>query len=284
MAGVAPRARVGSTTTISSRQNSSVQRYRTLAREHAQDDQERRLLLEGLHLLKEARAAGLAIDSAAFAREMLASSDVQALARTLADAGAEVFAVSDSVLAAMSPARTPSGVVAIALRPPSSIASMLVRAPQLVVVATDVQDPGNVGAIVRAAEAAGATGVVACGSSADPFGWKALRGSMGSAFRLPVARGSLDAAISACRAASLQVLAATPRDGRAFFEVNLTRPCALVFGGEGPGLPEQVLARADARVSIPMQRPVESLNVAVAAALLLYEAYRQRSVRHTQRL
>jgi RNA methyltransferase, TrmH family len=240
------------------------------------------LLLDGLHLLTEARAAGLAIESAAFAHRLLETVDGRSLAHALAETGTKVLAVSSGVLAAMSPVRTPSGVVAIAPRPRSSIDSVLERAPQLVVVAADVQDAGNLGAIVRAAEAAGGTGLVACGTSADPFGWKALRGSMGSAFRLPIARGDLDATIGACRAAGLRLLAAVPRGGRPLFDLDLRTPAALVLGGEGQGLSDHVLSRIDLRVSIPMQPPVESLNVAVVAAVVFYEARRQRGMTRGQ--
>ena len=149
----------------------------------------------------------------------------------------------------------------------------------LVVAAVDVQDPGNLGAIVRVAEAAGATGVVAAGGSANPFGWKALRGSMGSALRLPIAgeadaptrrsptRGGTAAASSRpCRAAAARCSTSTSRG-----------PIAVLIGGEGQGLAPALADAADERVTIPMQAPVESLNAAVTAALIVYEARRQRS-------
>src|SRR5262249_41893855 len=133
------------------------------------------------------------------------------------------------------------------------------------------------GAIVRVAEAAGASGVVPAGASADPFGWKALRGSMGSALRLPVTpRMALDEALAQARAAGCRVIATTPRGGEPYFAVDLRGPIAIVIGGEGPGLPSAVIEAADLPVTIPMQAPVESLNAAVTAALILYEARRQR--------
>jgi TrmH family RNA methyltransferase len=144
----------------------------------------------------------------------------------------------------------------------------------------DVQDPGNVGAIARTAEAAGATGLVLCGASADPFGWKALRGSMGSLLRLPVAGGvAWPDAVGAARAAGIALVATLPRGGQALDEADLGGPVAFLLGGEGPGLPPGVTAAADLTVSIPMQPPVESLNVSVAAALLVYEAARQRRLK-----
>jgi TrmH family RNA methyltransferase len=148
----------------------------------------------------------------------------------------------------------------------------------LVVIAADVQDPGNLGAILRVAEAAGATGAIVSGVSADPFGWKALRGSMGSALRLALATTTdVAAAVDEARRAGCAIVATTPRDGRSVFDVKLSGATAVLVGGEGPGLAPAVVDAADIRVTIPMQSPVESLNAAVAAALVLYEVRRQRT-------
>jgi TrmH family RNA methyltransferase len=184
-------------------------------------------------------------------------------------------------MAAMSPADTPSGLVAIArheLAPLDNAFAGDRAAAPLALVAESVQDPGNLGAMIRTAEAAGATGVVACGASADPFGWKALRGAMGSTFRLPVARvTSAREAIEAARRSGLRVVASAARADTPLFHAALRGPTALLLGGEGAGLRPDVLELADEVIAIPMQPPVESLNVAVAAGLLLYEAVRQRS-------
>ena len=259
---------------ISSRHHPLVAACRALIRRRSDDP---RILLDGLHLLAEARRAHLVVEAAAFSARALTEDEGVALAGALEADGVEVVEAADAVLAAMSPVSTPSGVVAIARRPPASLEAALARPPQLVLVAVDIQDPGNVGAIVRASEAGGATGVVFCGASADPLGWKALRGSMGSALRLPVAGGqSLDESLAHIRRAGLRVVATVPRSGCRPEQVDLRGPVALLLGGEGPGLPDAVVGAADAGISIPMQPPVESLNVAVAAALLVYEAARQR--------
>ena len=153
----------------------------------------------------------------------------------------------------------------------------------LVLIAIDVQDPGNLGAIVRVAEAAGATGLVAAGGSANPFGWKALRGSMGSAFRLPIASEiSADEAVAEARRRGCRVIAAVPRDGRPVFGADLTGPIAVLIGGEGHGLSSAVTDAADDRITIPMQPPVESLNAAVTTALIVYEARRQRGTENSK--
>lgn len=258
------------------RQHSSVKRYRALAASPGGNGLDRELLLDGAHLLAEAHASGLTIDTAAFEHALLDQPKVRALAERLTAAGTEVLIVSRGVLEAMSPVKTPSGAVGIAHLSLLPLRDALKKSPALVLLALDVQDPGNVGALVRTAEAAGATAFVACGGTADPLGWKALRGSMGSALRVPIARADLKDALRECGDAGIQVTALVPRDGDSLFTADLRQSMALLLGSEGAGLPPEAARQAGRRISIPMQRPIESLNVAVAAALVLYEAYRQR--------
>lgn len=261
---------------VSSRRNPLVDEYRRLGHKRKLDDPT--ILLDGLHLVQEARRAQLRIQTAAFSSLRLRDAEAAAEAAALTASGTEVVEVSDAVAAALSPVRSPSGVVAIADRPEVDLERMLARTPALVVIAVDVQDPGNLGAIVRTSEAAGATGVIVAGASADPFSWKALRGSMGSALRLAIVprMASIDA-VAACAQRGFQVVASGARNGRSMFEIDWTRPSALIVGNEGLGLPSELTAAADVLMTIPMNTPVESLNVSVAAALVLYEALRQRS-------
>ena len=256
--------------TITSRQNPVVRRFRAAA-----DNPGDSLLLDGAHLIEEALAASVPIELVAI--DESARTDA-ALAQRAERAGARVVRVPSKVLAAMTPVRQPSGVVAIGRRRERSVAEVLAAAPQMVLMLDEVQDPGNVGAIVRVAEACGATGVITGYGTADAMGWKALRGSMGSIFRLPVAvRQSLPETVRAARALGIEILAAVPREGVPLPECDLRRPVAVLLGGEGAGLPDSLAALATTRLTIPMQRPVESLNVATAAALIAYEAHRQRS-------
>jgi TrmH family RNA methyltransferase len=259
------------------RQHSSVRRYRELARTPAGNGVDRELLLDGLHLLSEAHASGVVIETAAFEHRALDDARTHALAEQLSATGTEVLIVSRPVLEAMSPVRTPSGSVGIARRAFVPLGVAMRGSSPLVVIAHDVQDPGNVGGIVRTAEAAGATAFVASTASADPFSWKALRGSMGSALRIPIARATIDDTIRESRNAGLAIAALVPRGGTPFYEVDFRKSTALLLGGEGPGLSNELAGIADCRVSIPMHAPVESLNVGVAAALVLYEAFRQRT-------
>lgn len=260
---------------ITSRHNPIVQRYR----DSATGATPGLVLLDGAHLVAEAVRAGVRVRSVACSPRGAATAGVDALLDELRTAGAEICSVTLEVMRAMSPVQAPSGIVGLASRPITTLDRVLGHRAPLVVVAVDVQDPGNVGAIVRAAEAGGASGAIFGGTSADPFGWKALRGSMGSALRLPVVTADAEDVLAAARTRGIRTVATVPRHGRSLFECDLRGPTALLLGGEGPGLPEALVARADETISIPMQAPVESLNVAVAAALLVYEAARQRGWR-----
>ncbi len=261
---------------VSSRHSRSLAEFRRLARDSASQTQ--RVLLEGLHLLREARHAGLVVHRAAFTPAALASTESGAEARSLLAVGVDVMEVSERLMATVSPVRSSSGVLAIAEYRPTALEDVFHGSPALVIIAAEIQDPGNVGALIRAADAGGATGVVVAGASASPYAWKALRGSMGSAFRMPVAtRVAATDAVRAARDHGLQILATAPHEGRDPALLDLNLPTAFLLGNEGTGLAGRVAALADQVVSIPMRSPVESLNVAVAAALLVYETFRQRA-------
>lgn len=257
---------------ISSRQNPIVRYFRNVASGKISD----RALLDGEHLIEEALASGIDIEVAAF-------TDQDAADRFAGRAaGASTLFVTSAVLKAISPVQSPSGSVALAARPKTDLARVFARVPQLILLLHEVQDPGNIGAIVRAAEGCGATGIICSERTADPFSWKALRGSMGSSLRVPIAtRQPVFEAISIARGKGLRILATSAHGGTALPESNLRVPAVIVLGGEGGGLPTAIMDAADERLTIPMQPPVESLNVAIAAALVAYEAARQR---HTDRV
>jgi TrmH family RNA methyltransferase len=147
----------------------------------------------------------------------------------------------------------------------------------LMVVMHQINNPVNVGAILRTAEAAGATGAIATRNTTDPFSPKALRGAMGSAFRLPIWNGaSYREAIRWCDSRDISSVCADARASSNYTDVDWHRPCALILGPESAGLAPEEISAASETVRIPMQGLVESLNVSVAAGILLYEAARQR--------
>ncbi|HLG54415.1 MAG TPA: RNA methyltransferase [Vicinamibacterales bacterium] len=262
---------------IHSRQNPIVNTFRTLADEP--DSAAARLLLDGAHLVHEARVAGARFEVVAVAASKLTSqSEEGLLARALEADGVDVVEASDAVFEALSPVKSPSGIVAIIGHKQVTPAEISSLPDALILAAVDVQEPGNVGALLRAAEAGGVTGAFVCGSSANPFSWKALRGSMGSALRLPVVGGMTTHQVLTCiRKSSVRTVAAVPRGGQDPDAIDWRGKVALLLGGEGPGLTDEAIALCDARVSIPMASPVESLNVAAAGAILVYAARRQRS-------
>jgi TrmH family RNA methyltransferase len=259
---------------VTSRHNPIVSRFRDAARRDAERDV---VLIEGLTLTLEAARAGWEIEALAVAEPWFSSNTEAELGEALA-AARDRIVVPERVLTALSAAKTPSGVVALA-HLPKRPADPYSGGNPLTLIADDVQDPGNVGALARAVEAAGGSGLVLSGRSADPYGWRALRGSMGSAFRLAIrtCETATDAAVEA-QARGLQLIALTPESGASIYSTYLRPPLALIVGGEGSGLEPAVVDMADVRVSIPMKPPVESLNVAVAAAVALYEAKRQRDM------
>ena len=263
---------------ISSRQNPLVKRVRELARGRAAgDDGVVEVLLDGPHLLEEAWRSNVEISLAMVASDA-ADGRFADLASRAAAHGARVVTVPPSMLEAVSPVHAPSGIVAIARVPRAAMPDVLREKPPLLLVLDGVQDPGNVGAIIRAAEGCGATGVIAGPGCADPFSWKAVRGTMGSIFRLPVITvAEWTSVLQTLRHEQVRLIATVPRGGTPLTSADLDAPAAILLGGEGAGLSRQALDAADERLSIEMRGPVESLNVAVTAALILYEASRQRS-------
>lgn len=259
---------------ISSRQNAVVKLFQDAARRRSPDEDA--IVLEGARLLADANAAGVAITHVVFSPDA-ADAESRSLIGRLEQHGTHVASATDAVLSAVSPARSPSGIVALAKRPAFDLAAILRRSPQLLLLVVGVQDPGNVGALIRSAEAAHASGLIVSGASADPFGWKAIRGSMGSVFRLPTVSVKEPAeVIRLARKRHLRIFAAAPHQGQSVFDVSFLNPSLIVLGGEGPGLRQDLVEMADETVTIPMSGDVESLNVGVAGALLLYEAFRQR--------
>jgi TrmH family RNA methyltransferase len=256
--------------TISSARNPVVQQFCAAAAGAAAGE----LLAEGDRLVGEALDAGLEVVVAAVSTRC----DDARLRQRLQQVAPTFLECSDDVMARLSALETPPGVAVLLRRPAWTEADLLSRdGVPLVVVAAGLRDPGNLGSLVRTAEAAGATGCITLRGGADPFRDKAVRGSMGSIFRLPVLHG-LDAAavIDFAGRHRLDLVVADGASECDFHAVDFRRPLALVLGAEAAGVPTALAAAAAVRVRIPLRPPVDSLNVAVAAGVLLFEAQRQR--------
>lgn len=255
---------------IASTKNPAVSRFRAAAAGELPGV----VFAEGARLVAEGIAAGLAVLEAAVSPRLQDAS----LRERLAGSGAALLECTDDVLQRMSALTTHQGVIAL-FRQPQWQETDLLRADlsPLVVVAAGVRDPGNLGALLRTAEAAGATGMVTLHGGADPFRDKAVRGSMGSVFRLPVLPGlPPTAVVDFARRHKLQLVVADGGGDRDYTLCELRRPTALVLGAEAAGVPAELVRAAAVRVRIPIAPTVESLNVAVAAGVLLFEARRQR--------
>lgn len=256
-----------------------MQRCRRLA--SGRTDLDSALLLDGPHLLAVALAAGWPVELVSFTADAVAASaEAAALVDQAAGAGIPLVPVTAAVMEAMSPVVSPTGILALGAAREHTLGDLARPAPALVIGIVDVQDPGNVGAILRSADAFGATGAACLGTSADPYGWKALRGSMGSALRLPVVRArDARACVRALRAMGLTVLVTGTRRDEATARPDWQRPLLLVVGSEGRGVPPEIVAEADGALVLPMRDGVDSLNVAVAAGILLHAAHTRREGR-----
>jgi TrmH family RNA methyltransferase len=225
------------------------------------------IAVEGLHLIEEAVKSGLELHT------IFVRSGSEGLLEQLAVGDAEVLIVAEEVFLSATITEHPQGIAALVEAPEFTLQVMLRDTP-LVVIAAGLQDPGNLGTLVRSAEAFGATGMILLPGTVSLWNAKTLRASSGSAFRLPVIAMPADDAFTALRKAGVRIFAAVARDGAG--EADLRGPCALLLGNEGSGLPDAWIAAADARVTIPCPGAVESLNAAVAGSVLLYDAMRQR--------
>jgi TrmH family RNA methyltransferase len=257
-------------------------RIRALRRDRPAREAEGVFLAEGLHLAEEALRAGATIELAVVSPRLLHSAQGEALRRALDQVGAPVAETGDDALDRLQDVRAPQPVLLLIRRSAPRLDAVLAGrgGPMLLVVAAGVQDPGNLGALVRTADAAGATGFVAVGEGCDLHHPRAVRGTMGGVFRLPMValegEDGDEALLHALRPRGATLVGATPEAGTPYHRVDLTGPVALVFGGEGRGLRGPLAAVLDVRARIPMHPGVDSLSVAAAAAVLTFEAARQR--------
>lgn len=235
----------------------------------------RRVLLDGPRLVADALDAGVMIETALVAADESESRLAPMVAR-LREAGARVHEAAPRVVQAAGRVVTSQGIVAVARRPAEADEAILAAPDLLLLVADGIQDPGNLGTMIRTALAAGATAVATVGRSADPFQPKALRASMGAAFRILIMHAEAPPLRDALAARSVRILVADPRGAVEFTDAPLDPPVAIVIGNEAGG-PEPAWTPAGLRVRIPLYGPVESLNAAIAAAVLLYEAARCRA-------
>jgi TrmH family RNA methyltransferase len=263
---------------INSRDNSLLRRARAV-RDGKVDDS---IFVEGLRLCEEALSSGLEIEAVIYSEEIARKDRAARLIEHLARACEKVASVSEKLLESISFTKTPQGIVVLASRPANDEASLKEKQPSspLLVILHGINNPVNVGAILRTAEAAGVTGAIATANTSDPFSPKALRGAMGSAFRLPIWSGATYADVVAwCSERDIETVCADVEGSTLYTAIDWAGPRALIVGPESTGLTSEEVSATGASVRVPMQGRVESLNVAVATAIVLYEATRQREAK-----
>ncbi len=253
---------------ISSRANARVKQLRAAFQGHARLSGGM-VAIEGDHLLEEALRSGMVLKS-------VFVSERREVPR-MVPRGVEVVRLTEEVFGSVVETWSPQGVAALIV-PPVRMLDDVVGSESLVLVAAGLQDPGNLGTLVRSAEAFGASGVLTTPGTVSAWNQKALRASVGSVFRVPVV--AVDAfELEGLRQRGMRLIAAVgwgADDVLEAQEIDFCGACAVMIGNEGSGLAADWMAMCDARVTIPCPGPVESLNAAVAGSLLLYEASRQR--------
>jgi len=237
------------------------------------------IFVEGLRLAEEALRSDLTIEAVIYSDELAKKERAAVAIEGIVRASRRVGSVSEKLLESISFTKTPQGIVVLARRPASGVERLSAVGDELslVVVLHQINNPVNVGAIVRTAEAAGVAGLISTKHTSDAFSPKALRGAMGSAFRLPIWSGAnYVEAIEWCRAQGMTTVCSTLSADADHTAIDWIKPTALVLGPESTGLSNDEIAIASQTVRIPMNGEVESLNVSVAAGILLFEAARQR--------
>lgn len=186
--------------------------------------------------------------------------------------------MTDKVFAAVSDTQTPQGILCVVKQKEYSLEEMLHKEAPLLMILENLQDPGNLGTVFRTAEGAGVDGIIMSSDTVDIYNPKTVRSTMGSLYRMPfIYEKDLSEILVKIKEKGVQVYAAHLKGQHAYYQENYTGGCAFLIGNEGNGLTEDLAEQADTYIRIPMEGQVESLNAAVAAAILMYEAKRQRS-------
>jgi len=255
-----------------------VRDLRVLGRDPAERRTRGLILAEGIHLAREALGRPGSIRLAILSPRILRTGEGREIEESLKRSGVATRAVEDDLLASICAVESHQGVLLLLERPRFKELDLVAgEGPARVLVACGVQDPGNLGSLARIAEAAFCTGLLCAGAGADPYSPRSVRAAAGALLRLPlVEHPSPSGAALALKRHGLRLVGASPRARTGYREADLSGALALFVGGEGAGLPAEVLDLLDAEVRIPVREGVESLNVAAAAAVILFESAARR--------
>lgn len=232
--------------------------------------------IEGVHLLEEAIRSGVRFQAVFFSET--AESRIERLLPQLSNK-IETLMLPERLFESAVASETPQGVAALVKLKKHTLDDVIAKAePALLLAIAGVQDPGNLGTLIRSAEAFGAGGVVLGENTVSVFNPKTVRATAGSVFRLPLAAAKLAEVLPLLRQKGMRVVATSSHRGSLLAHADLRKPTAIVIGGEGGGVPKNLIAQVDEVVAIPHAPQVESLNAGVAGSIVLYEAARQRAV------
>jgi TrmH family RNA methyltransferase len=260
---------------ITSKDNNTIKHLRSLA-EPKFRKKEKAFLIEGVKIVEEALRDNLGVKMI-IAAPTLVQHHGRGVLKLAESRSVDILWVSERLMDALSESKTPQPVMAVVKMKEYSKDRLLTDDKGLIIITHQLQDPGNLGTIIRTAEAAGSSGVAITTNTVDPYNAKAIRASMGSILRLPIVHIDEGAAfIKTCKQKGFQTVATVLTGDKTPFDIDLTKPTAVILGQEGAGLQQDIMVNVDMRVRIPMAEPIDSLNVATAAAVILYEAMRQR--------
>jgi TrmH family RNA methyltransferase len=236
-------------------------------------------VVEGIRFVQEVLAASWILDYVVVAEEKCDNIKMQELLNKLEVLGCPVLMAPLKLYQKISDTESPQGILAV-VRQKTKLLEELPRKglSSLWVILDALQDPGNIGTIIRAADAAGAAGVILTSDCADLYAGKTARATMGSLFHIPVAKATSEQCIAFCAQRGLTLYVAGAEAATSYSKVRLTEPCAVVFGNEGAGVGETFRRSAQLALKIPIVGWAESINVSTAAAVILFEAARQREM------
>jgi RNA methyltransferase, TrmH family len=266
---------------VSSRQHPLIKQLRA-AFAHAELTAEGYCAIEGVRMLEEALRAGLRMHAVVFSESALKEGARGSKLLPQIGSHTEAISVPDSVFDSAVATETPQGVAALVKLKDFSFDDIVRGENPLLVVAAGLQDPGNLGTILRSAEAFGASGLLLAEKTVRPFNAKAVRASAGSVFRLPIVSVELASAIASLRERGVRMFATSSHKGSAIDQTDLRGATAIFIGNEGAGLPKHTPGEIDDTIMIPHSERVESLNAGIAASIVLYEAGRQRRTPTTE--
>lgn len=260
---------------LTSSKNPKIQLARTLWKRRERE-QSQLFLIEGFRELTRAILGKIELETLFICPELFLGSNEQLLIEQIQQSGTAIFATSPSVFRSLSYRDRPDGLLAIAKQFHRSIDELRSSSNALFIVAEGIEKPGNLGTILRSSDGAGVHGVIVCDRCTDIYNPNVVRSSVGTLFTIPVVETEGQKAIRWLKKQGIAILAATPSAKHEYTRVDLTQPIAIAVGTEQFGLSQQWMEEADLQVKIPMHGVADSLNVAMATTLLLYEAVRQR--------